>query len=144
MAAAWHHLGADLERRVALLDRIPPGASVFGFARFADRRKVAWTRQMGLKYLHQYAVLRRHATVNDLFAYANQQPLRFRLPLMTVRPGRLDPPEVFDQWAQVFARYQYVFVTKLDEPYRRFLTARCRLVGRVADAALFAGCRARP
>lgn len=139
VTSTWRTLGADLERRVALLEALPQGASVFGFAR-VDGRKAVWTRQMGLIYLHQYAAIFRQAAVSGLFAHANQQPLRFRQPVDIGKPEQTRPPETFD-WAAVFERYRYVFATKLDDSYRRYLASRCELVATQDDAAVFRDCR---
>jgi hypothetical protein len=142
VAAFWRSLGADLERRAALLQMLPRGVSVFGFACVDSNDKFGWTRQMGLVYLHQYAALFREAQVSGLFCHANQQPLRASLPGIWRRPNPERPPEDFD-WPSVFTRYQYVFATRLDDRYRRFLEARCRVLAADRDTVLFGECQAQ-
>lgn len=139
VTAAWRGLGADLERRAALLAAVPEGASVYGFARVSGA-SAERTREMGLVALHQYAVLLRHAPVSGLFVHENQQPLRARRPDVPARPAAGQLPEDFD-WAPVFGRHEVVFATRLDEPYRRFLAARCRILAEVGDAAVFDRCQ---
>lgn len=139
VTAAWRGLGADLERRVALLAAVPEGASVYGFAR-ASGASTARTREMGLVSLHQYAVILRHAAASGLFVHENQQPLRARRPDVAAQPAAGQAPEDFD-WAAVFARHDVVLASRLDEPYRRFLTARCRILADAGDAAVFDRCQ---
>jgi hypothetical protein len=138
--AEWPRLSDDVAARVALLDTVPRGARVFGFALVDKKNKSAWTREMRLVYAHHYAAIDRDAYVNGLFVHANQQPLRLRdkdpvgeLPALDRAPGEVD-------WANIFGHHEYVFATKIDETYRQFLGARCQLLGTVKDAALYTKC----
>ncbi len=141
VASEWVALSDDIGRRVRLLEQVPPGARIYGFAILDKKNKATWTRQMGLVYAHQYAALDRKAFVSGLFANLNQQPLRVREDVEPKDEPALDrAPEAVD-WAAVFASHEYVFATKLDDRYAAFLGPRCQLLGSEGDAALYKSCR---
>jgi len=137
----WRRMDADRTQRMALVDAVPRGARVFGFALLDREDKEHWARQMGLKYLHHYAVVRRDAQVNGLFAKPNAQPLRVpeALPLRQA-PLFGVPPEAVD-WAEIFRHSDHVIATTIDDAYRRFLEQHCRPVKELADAGLYRDCR---
>jgi hypothetical protein len=141
--AAWLHLGQAVEDQVTLLDALPEGSSVYGFALVERERKAAWTRSMGLVWAHAYAVVTRRARVNGLFALPDGQPLRDLAVAPIARaPARGVPPEEVD-WATIFASYDHLLGSALDARYRAHLAARCKIVAERGDSALFGDCRAR-
>jgi hypothetical protein len=126
--------------RIAVLEAVPNGARVFGFALVDRANKSEWTREMRLVYLHHYAVIDREALANGLFANVSQQPLRLRARHSIGRLPALGLPPAEVDWANIFGQYDYVFSSKIDEPYRQFLGQHCELVRQQGDAALYQRC----
>jgi hypothetical protein len=142
VALAWRGLSRDLAARVALLQAVPAGARLYGFALVDRTNKWTWPSQLGLVHLHDYAVVDRGAVVNGLFARAHQQPLQARdvdpepvlTPALDIEPAAVD-------WPHIFARADYLFVSRSIPAYRDYLRQRCDTVAEQADAGLYRGCR---
>jgi hypothetical protein len=143
VALAWPALSRDIEQRVALLQEVPRGARVYGFALVDRAAKLTWARQMGLPHLHAYAVTLAGASVNGLFAKPNQQPLRVRVGQgadVKQAPHVDVPPEQVD-WHSIFGHHDYVFASRSTAAYREFLGRHCATVAISADAGLYRLCR---
>ena len=136
----WPGLSQDIQRRVVALQAVPGGARVYGFALLDKKNKSSWTRRMGLVYTHQYALIQSAAVVNGLFVHSNQQPLRERTPVILAQAPGLDVAPEQVAWDVIFAQHDYVFASQLNPEYRRYLAARCQVVGDQVDFALYRGC----
>jgi hypothetical protein len=145
VAAAWPGLSRDIEQRVALLQAVPAGSRLFGFALVDRDSKATWSSQMGLVHAHDWVVVDRAAFSNGLFAKLNQQPLRERAPSPPPDPppARDVSPALVD-WQTIFGHHQYVFATKWIASYRDFLRQRCEIVAEAGDAGLYRACRIDP
>jgi hypothetical protein len=145
VAAAWPGLSRDIEHRVDLLQAVPAGARLFGFALVDRASKTTWAQEMGLVHAHDWLVVDRHAFSNGLFAKANQQPLRERAPSPPpVQPPARDVAPALVDWQEIFGHHEYVFATKGTLSYRDFLRQRCEIVAEAGDAGLYRECRIDP
>lgn len=80
-AQAWHKRGALLERDLAALDHVPPGARIFAMT--PERNCKSWASE-GLSHLPSLAIVRRQSYVNTEWKIPGQQLMQ---PAYDTGPG---------------------------------------------------------
>jgi hypothetical protein len=130
----WHRIGQEVQEQVHLLDLLPDGVRLYPMVERNPTR--GWLRDMHFFFLAHYATIYRHAFVPTLYAWSGVHPLKIR----GAEDNGGNPPNIpaFDQvnWAEVFSKYDYIWVYKLPEESKRFLLSKGEVVSRKNDAFL--------
>jgi hypothetical protein len=143
VAWSWVGLGARLEAGVALMDRLPPGSRVAGFAFLHREDKVNWTRSIAFGHAVHWGAVRRDLATWRLFTAEEQQPLRANPLPAPIRhvPSEGQPAAAVD-WPALFADFDAVWGFRFDPDHVAYLRAHCATVDTAGLVLLARGCHA--
>ena len=138
VALVWSSLGGRIATCVELMDRIPRGSRVLGFAFLDGRDLTRWTYDMAFWYLQGYAAIERDAAPWGMFTM--RQPIVAR-PVSTPIPEPTPdvPPESLD-WRTLFQSFDSFWGFRVNPPYLSFLRTHCGIVATADEATVFRDC----
>jgi hypothetical protein len=125
----WQSFQADLREQVGLFQSFPEQAKVYplvGVSEQAEEQK----RDLVSFHMIHYAVIDRHIYSPHLFAFAGQQPIRYKTPAIAFHSDPHDFPGLAHEgvWSKVYANYDFLWCWNLPEVHRLFLQRHCTLV----------------
>ena len=137
----WHIMDRRIERQIGVFAQVfQYGDSIYPVVLLNRQDKQKWVQEMAFGHVICYAVITRHAFTPSLFAYAGQQPIKFRDPrtgYIEIYPPFPSPENLFDV-ALLKTRYDYVYGFRLTADYECYFNRHFNLVYRDKDVLVFA------
>jgi hypothetical protein len=136
IAAYWESFQPDLLAQVELMQSLPTKAKVYPIVHVPEQPEEQKLATASF-HLIQYAVIDRQIYSPHHFAFAGQQPIRYKTQPIAFHSSAEYAPSILDAWPKIAQNYDYLWCLNLPEFDRRFLQRQCDLVAESGNASIW-------